>query len=89
MGEQEKVPLLPTVGCQLGDVRAEVQPAGNPIELYKAMNNTSRHIGDYEYVIDNPMYKPLVAVSYKQREVLLPYISRIYLGNCRFSVHDM
>uniref|UniRef100_A0A383WDF1 Patatin n=1 Tax=Tetradesmus obliquus TaxID=3088 RepID=A0A383WDF1_TETOB len=60
---KEKVPLLPTVGCQLGDVRAEVQPAGNPIELYKAMNNTSRHIGDYEYVIDNPMYKPLVATA--------------------------
>jgi hypothetical protein len=58
------VPLLPTVGCQLGLPRATPQPAGNPFELYKAMNNTSRHIGDYDFVHENPIYKPLVAVRF-------------------------
>ncbi|WIA37128.1 hypothetical protein OEZ86_014091 [Tetradesmus obliquus] len=61
--DRKGVPRLPTVGCQLGKARAEPQTAADPIELYKAMNNTSRNIGDYDYVIKNPMYKPLVAVA--------------------------
>jgi hypothetical protein len=56
------VPLLPTVGCQLGVQRGAPQDASNPLELYKAMNNTSRHIGDYEFVNQNPMYELLVEV---------------------------
>jgi hypothetical protein len=51
------------VGCQLGVPRNAPQPADNTIDLYKAMNNTSRHIGDYDFIHENPIYKPLVAVS--------------------------
>lgn len=57
------VPLLPTIGCQLGVPRAVPQGTSNPIELYKAMNNTSRHIGDYDFLLKNPIYEPLVATA--------------------------
>jgi hypothetical protein len=46
--------------------RGEAQTADNPFQLYKAMNNTSRHIGDYEFVNKNPIYKTLVAVRKRE-----------------------
>ncbi len=57
------MPYLPTLGCELGVPRKQPQRADNPFQLYKAMNNTSRHIGDYEFVNKNPIYNTLVAVS--------------------------
>jgi hypothetical protein len=48
------VPLMPTLGCQLGVQRDDENhvalDVSNPLKLYKAMNETSRHIGDWEYI---------------------------------------
>lgn len=52
--DSEGVPMLPTVGCQLGVQRGQEgsKPldVGDPIGVYKAMSNTSRNISDWEYL---------------------------------------
>jgi predicted acylesterase/phospholipase RssA len=81
------VPLMPTIGCQLGLPRDSPQNSDGILGLLMAMFNTSTHIGDNEFINNNPIYDPLVAVSAWDRVLVALSYARS-LGSVAQSINN-
>ena len=60
--QRDSVPLLPTLGIQLSPDRAFATAINTPVDLLTAMNDSSRHILDREFLEENQDFQNLVAV---------------------------
>ncbi len=55
------VPMSPTLGVKLGTDRTAPHKIEKPPQMLGAMFNSARHCADYDFILQNPDYKYLVA----------------------------
>jgi NTE family protein len=60
--EPYKVPAAPTFGAKIGVDRAEPTEITSPQQLIGAMFDAARHTLDYDFIVQNPDYRHLVAM---------------------------
>lgn len=54
---------LPTIGLQTQPDREGLTNITSPAALLHAMNNSSRHLQDREFLVQNPLYRPYIKVD--------------------------
>jgi NTE family protein len=55
------VPISPTLGVKLGTDRTAPHPIKKPTQMLGAIFNSARHCADYDFILQHPDYKHLVA----------------------------
>ena len=60
--EPFKVPVAPTFGAKIGIDREEPTDIRTPAQLLGAIFNAARHTLDFDFIVQNPDYRHLVAM---------------------------
>lgn len=60
--EPYRVPTAPTFGAKIGIDRSAPQAITSPKQLLAAIFNAARHTLDYDFIVQNPDYRHLVAM---------------------------